>query len=110
MAVGKNIARKKGKGEAILSSLKYSGCLEENQAGKIGRGRNFLGRNQDLNKLGDGEEYRVIGNFIHPCLGRQRVYVLTGEGGNRWKSISVYPNCKVELPAETLLYVEVESQ
>ena len=53
----------KGKGEAILFSLQYQ---EEYQVGKRGRGRKFLGRNQDLKTFRVGEEYQVIGNFIHP--------------------------------------------
>jgi len=40
-------------------------------------------------------------------IGRQRVYVMSGDGGNRWKSITSLSNCTVELPAETLLYVEL---
>ena len=39
--------------------------IEEYQAGKRERGRNFEEENQDL-KCG-GEEYQVVGNFIHPC-------------------------------------------
>ena len=62
MAVGKNITRKKGKGEAVLSSL--YGFWEEYQ---VGKGTEILGKgNQDLKKWG-GEEYQVAGHFIHPC-------------------------------------------
>ena len=51
MAVAKNITWK-----AILSSPKHSGFWK----GEEGK------ENQDLKKMG-GEEYQVVGNYIHPC-------------------------------------------
>ena len=37
--------------------------------GKRGRGRKFGEENKDLKKIiGVGEEYQVVGNFIHPCV------------------------------------------
>ena len=60
-AVGKYVE----KGETIYSFLKYQGYWKENQVGKRGLGPEKLGEeNQDL-KI--GEEYQIVGNYIHPC-------------------------------------------
>ena len=67
-AMGKNISWKKIKGEAILSSLLYLGCLEEYHVGKKGEGDGNIEEDNQLINFGFGEEYRVVGNLIQPCL------------------------------------------
>ena len=34
----------------------------------VGMGMEILGKIIKILKNGNGEEYRVVGNFIHPCL------------------------------------------
>ena len=59
-------------GTFIKSVLKrgreYHGCGEENNVEKyqVGRGENFRGRKSRFLKMVGGEEYQVVGNFIHP--------------------------------------------
>ena len=62
-AMVKNISWKKIKGEAILSSLLYLGCLEEYHVGKKGEGDGNIGEENQILNFGVGEEYQVAGNL-----------------------------------------------
>ena len=62
---------KKREGEAISSSLWYEGCWKEYQVGIGGRENDFLGKKIKIKETGGGEEYQVVGIFIHPCIGME---------------------------------------
>ena len=59
MAAENNITRKKGRGEAISSSLSYWGCWEEYQVWK-----KKIGKQTKIKKMGE-EEYKVVWTLIH---------------------------------------------
>ena len=51
----------------------------------------FWEENKDLKKSGGGEEYQVVGNFIHSCEAQKKNLELNSNfflGGGRGKSIS----------------------
>ena len=37
-------------------------------SGEEGKGTEILGKKIKISKNGDGEEYQIAGNFIHPCF------------------------------------------
>jgi len=78
----------------------------------------------DLNKhVKSVYDWRFVVTSTHPDIpetkesrtfllstGRQRVYYLASGSSSSWRQLSTMPqlpNCKLELPAETLLYVEL---
>ena len=61
MPVGTNITWKRGSNIVFLIILRLLGRISN-----VEENGNFEEENQDLNV--GGEEYKVVGNFIHPCL------------------------------------------
>ena len=56
------------KGESNIISPIILRLLGRTSIGERVRGRKFLGRKSISKKRnGRGEEYKVVGNFIHPC-------------------------------------------
>ena len=55
--MGKNVTWKRG-------NVLYEGCWEEYQVRARVGNRNI---GDEKSKFGDGEEYQVVGNYIHPC-------------------------------------------
>ena len=64
MAAGKNITWEKGNNIIFPIILRLLGRIlsEEN-----GKGTEISGKKIKMFKNGVGEEYHVVGNFIHPC-------------------------------------------
>ena len=56
----------------MITSLS-SQAVEEYLVGKRGRGRKFWGRKSRLKKNGGGEEYKVVGNFVHPIVSLESI-------------------------------------
>ena len=64
-AVGKNI--KKGKGKQYLPCNIKAFLKKIKLGGGDGSGKIFWDEKERYKKYEGGEEYEVVGNFIHPC-------------------------------------------
>ena len=73
MAMEKNIKWEKSeRGSNIISPI-ISWLLGRRSNGKVKRGQELWRRKTICYKNGDGEEYKVVGNFIHPCSAQIKI-------------------------------------